>query len=113
MKKRATKEEAQQDREQVKKYGPRTLCMNGLVSLSEIWREAERKLGIDRPHFALVHQSHYLAEEGTATEPIHLLEVRYRGGEAGENPELAAKLSGEFIFRMYQGNGDIRDDLRE
>jgi hypothetical protein len=66
---------------QEKTYGPRMLNLNGPTNLEEIWNEAERRIGTDRSHFALVYQSHYLEQVGTYKEPIHFLEVRYSGGE--------------------------------
>jgi hypothetical protein len=55
-----------------------------LKDLTEISGDAERKLKCNRKFFALVHNSHYLAQEGTLDKTDRIsrnpLERRCRGG---------------------------------
>jgi hypothetical protein len=61
----------------------RTLSIKPTLESGEIWTEAERRLRIDRSHFALVVNSHYLPKEGLLDHPVQLLEIRFRGREGG------------------------------
>jgi hypothetical protein len=58
---------------------PQSVFIQPTKVLSRVWDEVEAKLRVSREHFALVHQNHYLPQEGEWSHEIQWVETRGRG----------------------------------
>jgi ubiquitin len=67
----------------------RTLSIKRMRNVSEIWTEAEKRLGANRSHFSLITGgSRYLPDSGDLEGPKQIFEVRWRGtGGSKEKPD--------------------------
>jgi hypothetical protein len=116
----------------------RTLSMSKCSNVTEIWEEAERRLGTKRNNFSLVYSgSRYLPPSGTLENSEQLLEIRWqgRGGnlyfkfrftingvtrveEIPKNLKIWEFLCGEYLTEtqgraVYVGNFQLTGELEE
>jgi hypothetical protein len=67
----------------------RTLSMSRSSNVSEIWEEAERRLGSSRYNFSLIYSGHRpFPTDGTLDQPQQLFEIRWKGRGGGPTFKL-------------------------
>jgi hypothetical protein len=91
----------------------RTLSLSKSSNVTEIWEEAERRLGADRGNFSLVYSGHkLLPASGTLDHQEQLFEIRWRGRGEVDRFRLRARVNGREWEANYPTNMTLQDFLK-
>jgi hypothetical protein len=81
----------------------RTLSISKSSNVTEIWEEAERRLGTHRGNFSLVYSGHkLLSTDGILDQPQQLFEIRFKGQAGGRT------ISKRKRKNVYEIQGSVR-----